>query len=183
MKVWAVGAGGASGSPGGAAGGCAYKTWSVSGGSSITFTVGLHPTGVTGVGGDTTVTYGGTTIRAYGGSYNTGGGYTGGDGGATGGASGGDVGSQNVNGGAVGGNAASLASCGRRPATDVSGLFAAVAMAGGKTTEDCGTTGAFGSGGAYHKFSASKVAGYGGGSGYYQSGSTAGDGAIVLYFT
>jgi hypothetical protein len=188
MKIWAIGAGGASGAPGGAAGGCVYRTFNVTGGWSVTCAVGARPAGSTGVGGDTTVTFLGFTLRAYGGSYNTGGGYSGGDGGATGGASVGDVGSENVTGGAVGGNAASIASCGRRPATDVSGLLAAVALANGKTTEDCGDIGAFGSGAAYHKFSASKQAGYGGGSGYYQAQSGgqrswAGDGAVVLLFS
>jgi hypothetical protein len=65
----------------------------------------------------------------------------------------------------------------------VSGLFAAVALAGGKTTEDCAANApAFGSGGTYDKYNLnSKGPGYGGGIGtQYQ---TPVGGAVVLYFT
>jgi hypothetical protein len=65
--------------------------------------------------------------------------------------------------------------------TDVSGLLAAVALAAGKTTEDCGVAAAFGSGSASGKFRASRAAGYGGGGS--SSGGTPGAGAVVLYFT
>jgi hypothetical protein len=73
-------------------------------------------------------------------------------------------------------------SCGRYAATDVSGLLAAVALAGGKATEDCGSVAAFGSG-AYNDKYTNKVAGIGGG---YVGGwatSHGGGGAVVLYFT
>jgi hypothetical protein len=69
-------------------------------------------------------------------------------------------------------------------ATDVSGLLAAVALAGGKTTEDCGATAAFGSGGFATKYSGYKSAGYGGGGGKNGAAYVAsGQGAVVLYFT
>jgi hypothetical protein len=91
----------------------------------------------------------------------------------------------NASGGSVGGNG-SITSCNRRRATDVSGLLAAVALAGGKVTEDCGAAAAFGSGGGsteevydeYH-------AGFGGGWALVGGSNVgrAGDGAVVLYFT
>jgi len=123
-----------------------------------------------------TVTYGGVTITGGGGTYSpsAGGTYSGGDGGANGGKPTGD------NGGAVGGTG-STASCGRTRATDVSGLLAAVALAGGKATEDCGASAAFGSGGA-DKYNYQKGPGYGGGCGY-SAGSNHIGGAVVLYFT
>jgi hypothetical protein len=184
MKAWAVGAGGGWNSNAGA-GGVSYKTWSISGGT-VAYTVGLTNT-IGNPGGDTTVTYSGTTITGGGGkgSYNgsTGGTFSGGDGGANGGAS-----SQNFGvaqyGGAVGGNSGTIQSCGRRPATDISGLLAAVALAGGKTTEDCGASAAFGSAGATVKMGADYAAGYGGGGGGTLWGdSRSGNGAVVLYFT
>jgi hypothetical protein len=58
-------------------------------------------------------------------------------------------------------------------------------LAGGKTTEDCGATAAFGSGAAAIKYGTSLAAGYGGG-GAYITGATSrngGGGAVVLYFT
>jgi hypothetical protein len=81
----------------------------------------------------------------------------------------------------VGGNGATQ-SCRRRVATDVSGLLAAVALAGGKVTEDCGTTAAFGSGGTTGKYITAKNSGYGGG-GDRQWGQTIMGGAVVLYCT
>jgi hypothetical protein len=63
---------------------------------------------------------------------------------------------------------------------DVSGLKAAVSLAGGKAEEDCGATAAFGSGAA-GKFDSPKASGIGGGGG---TGSlNGGSGAVVLYFT
>jgi len=61
-------------------------------------------------------------------------------------------------------------------------LFAAVALAGGKTTDDCAANApAFGSGGTYDKYNDNKGPGYGGGIGnQYQ---TPVGGAVVLYFT
>lgn len=187
MKAWAVGAGGSTsffGAAGGA-GGCAFKTWSVSGGNTVQYAVGAGVGGNT-IGNNSTVTFNGTTITgnggfagAGGGSSSPGGGFSGGDGGANGGDGVRDgAGSA---GGAVGGNQ-SFTSCRRMPMTDVSGLKAAVALAGGKTVEDCGASAAFGSGGASGKYVATKAPGYGGG---INSGYTpiSGSGAVVLYFT
>jgi len=191
MRAWVIGGGGGdAGSWGFPAGGCAYKTWSsVTGGATVTYAVGsagrTSDGGSNADGGTSTVTYGGVTISGYGGggTSRTGGSFGGGDGGAAGGNSAGYFGSS-VRGAAVGGNSATLASCGRRPATDVSGLLAAVALAGGKTSEDCGSTAAFGSGGWADKYQAAKAAGYGGGGGKNGSAFVAsGPGAVVLYFT
>ena len=126
-----------------------------------------------GIADSSTVTYGGVTITGNGGNNQYGGSYTGGDGGANGGSSLGG-------GGAVGGNGAA-ASCNRRVMTDVSGLKAALTLAGAKTTEDCGAVAAFGSG-AGDKYDARIPAGYGGGAGYWGA-QNAGTGAVVLYFT
>jgi len=185
MKAWAVGSGG--GYDASAAGGCAYKTWSVTGGASVSYSVGGRPTGTSRLGNPSTVTYGGVTItggaagkNSFPADANVAGTYSGGDGGANGGRI--YTGAANWSGGAVGGSA-SQASCGRTRATDVSGLFAAVALAGGKTTEDCAANApAFGSGGTYDKYNLnSKGPGYGGGIGtQYQ---TPVGGAVVLYFT
>ena len=179
MKAWAVGGGG----PGGpwsnsaaGAGGCAFKTWAVSG-ATVSYVVGA-------AGGNSTVTYSGTTITGNGctsGLNLTGGSFSGGDGGAQGGA-GESFGDGDASGGAVGGNGTKQ-SCGRKVATDVSGLLAAVALAGGKATEDCGSTAAFGSGSATGKYRPGKVAGYGGGGANPNYGATAGAGAVVLYLT
>jgi hypothetical protein len=191
MKAWAIGGGGGdNGSWGYSAGGCAYKTWSVSSGQTVTYAVGTAGATSAGsrtsAGGNSTVTFSGTTITGNGGgggSSRTGGSYSGGDGGAAGGSAAGYFGSS-VRGAAVGGNSATLASCGRRPATDVSGLLTAVALAGGKASEDCGSTAAFGSGGWADKYQASKAAGYGGGGGNNGSAFVAsGPGAVVLYFS
>ena len=160
-----------------AAGGCAYKTWSVSG-STVTYSCGVSQSSPT----NTSVTYGGTTIygNAPASSGNTAGTYSGGDGGATGGRSDGDAG------GNVGGNgaivtSASKASCGRTKLVDVSGLKAALTLAGAKADEDCATTAAFGSG-AGGKYDAMIAGGYGGGSGD-KGAQKGGNGAVVLYFT
>jgi len=190
MKAWAVGGGGqttnANSSSG--AGGCAYKTWSVSGGASVSYSVGSAADSVSNMSGySSTVTFAGTTITGYGGpsGFSSGGSFSGGDGGASGG-SGEHFGSGDVSGGAVGGNGAKQ-SCGRKIMTDVSGLLAAVALASGKTSEDCGLSAAFGSGAASGKYRTPKSAGYGGGGGgawsAYPNNSYPGAGAVVLYFT
>ena len=187
MKAWAVGAGGngyLTGSLVSGAGGCSYKTWSVSGGNAVSYSVGIVP--ATGNGGSTTVTFGGVTITGSGGgSTGTGGAYSGGDGGANGGGGvvfgGGNVAGQGSAGGAVGGNGTKQ-SCGRLISTDVNGLLSAVALAGGKTTEDCGTAAAFGSGSYNDKFT-NKTAGLGGGFATSYANAAAGGGAVVLYFT
>jgi len=176
MKAWAVGS--ASGGSTGGAGGTAYKTWTVSGGSSVAYAVGPLNSGQ--AGGNSTVTYGGVTITGRGGTSggSTGGGtYSGGDGGANGGKGWNDCG------GAVGGNysgSTTVLSCTRVPAADVSGLLAAVALAGGKRTEDCGSVAAFGSGGG-DKYNLNKGPGYGGGAGHNSTNGVGG--AVVLYFT
>jgi titin len=174
MKAWAIGAGGGGGTQlYGNAGGTAYKTWSVSGGSSVSYSLGEN---------STTVSYGGSTITATrGGASDNGdavGTYSGGDGGADGG--------RGVNngtltrGGAVGGNG-SPSSCNTTNPTDVSGLFAAVALAGGTTTDSCGGATAFGVGGHGN----TRAPGIGGGAGYDGSGDprAGGSAAVVLYFT
>jgi len=187
MKAWAVGAGGNSyfsGSGPCGAGGCAFKTWSVSGGQSVAYVVGPYPG--TGNGNQSTVTFSGTTIVGGGGKVNgTGGTYSGGDGGANGGngvdTGGGATAGTGSSSGAVGGNGTKK-SCGRYAATDVSGLLAAVSLAGGKATEDCGTVAAFGSGGYNDKYT-NKNAGIGGGFVGGWANSQGGGGAVVLYFT
>jgi hypothetical protein len=198
MKAWAVGGGGGAGylsSVGGQAGGCAYKTWSASGGQTVSYSVATAPSSGTAdpTGGDSTVTFSGSTITGQGGTsgYNNAsprGSYSGGDGGATGGmpnnsVQAGSPSRASGRGGAVGGSTASLASCGRRPMTDVSGLIAALQLAGATTSETCATTAAFGSGGLGGKY-VDFSAGRGGGTGaspspyIYATG-----GAVVLYFT
>lgn len=175
MKAWAVGAGDNNYTP--MAGGTAYKTWTVTGGQSVSYVVGAagNP------GARSTVTFSGTTITGYPGGQQAGtyGSYAGGDGGANGGMGTGYYGVGGW-GGAVGGNNGTAVRNKRRRATDVSGLFAAVALAGGKTVEDDGATPAFGSGGWNEKYGTPLSAGRGG-AGLYQVAS--GGGAVVLYFT
>jgi hypothetical protein len=217
MKAWAVGGGGSNGSTNyGGAGGCAYKTWSVTGGSTVTMSVGAGGpkwganTSVSGAGGNTTVTYGGVTITGQGGTQGgggasgnnyAGGSFSGGDGGAAGGSGSGSIytGNGDYYGGAVGGNASAIAgtgvdnsssvgNCRRRVMTDISGLKAAVALAGFSTTETCNALGAFGSGSAGNKYG-SVGAGYGGGGaldntiGNWSTAQAGGAGAVVLYFS
>ena len=196
MKAWVIGSGGVGtltggvGTLGGGSGGCAYKTWSVSGGDTISYSVGAARLKTTSQGGaNTTVTYSGTTITGNGGALplNTVASFSGGDGGANGGEPTGGWGDYGQSGGAVGGNGTRTA-CGRHPATDVSGLFAALALAGVSTSETCATTAAFGSGGADQKMGPAKTAGIGGGGvlesgGLNISGTNSGIGAVVLYFT
>ena len=183
MKAWAVGQGGQGGSYNRftSAGGTAYKTWSCSGGQTVSYSVGASSGG-----SSTTVTFGGVTITGFGGKGRTGsdfsgGTFSGGDGGANGGAGG----NYAYKAGAVGGN--TTACTNRNAMTDVSGLKAAVALAGEKTTEDCGSTPAFGSGGGWDKTSSStyKASGYGGGivSNPNTGNTNAPSGAVVLYFT
>jgi len=188
MKAWAVGQGAAAAAVGGGAGGTAYKSWSVSGGQTVTYAVGAGINQEQGQ--NSTVTFNGTTITGFGGTWNTfnpasntGGAYSGGDGGANGGGGGMAGESWQNRGGAIGGNG-TVASCGRMTATNVSGLFAAVAAAGGSTTESCSASAAFGSGG-YTDGDAGiiKSAGLGGGGGTLSPTSTRPTGAVVLYFT
>jgi hypothetical protein len=210
MTAYAIGAGGKGnyvsslGSTGaaGGGGGVAYRTYSVTGGQTVTYSVSST------AGSDTSITYGGVTIYGFGGqningytkfrnigngygsaAYGPGGGYAGlADGGADGG--GGipiNTGSvSGVCGGPIGGVKITQTSCGRIAATDVGGLLAAVALAGGKTTEDCGSSAAFGSAGYYQKFHDTKSSGYGGGGSYASAdvgGFDAGGGAVILQFS
>jgi hypothetical protein len=185
MKAWAVGQGAAASYVGGGAGGVSYKTWSVSGGQSVSYSVGAAVNQE--YGAPTTVTFSGTTITGSGGVWGPqgsrqGGSFSGGDGGATGG-DGYYTDSWLQYGGAVGGNGAEQ-SCGRRIATNVSGLLAAVALAGASTTESCGSSAAFGSGGFTDGDAGIiKPAGLGGGGGTNTSTSPRPTGAVVLYFT
>jgi hypothetical protein len=182
MKAWAVGAGGSQGAGLGNAGAVAYKTWSVTPGSSVAYSLGANSTYYSR--SNTTVTYGGVTISAQSGSGSDWNGteastFSGGDGGAAGGLHGYPSGSGG-SGGAIGGNSGPAA-CGRYTATDVSGLFAAVVLAGGSVTESCGATAAFGSGATVN---ATLSAGIGGGGAFWgdQSSTGGGPSAVVLYF-
>lgn len=185
VKAWAVGPGGQDGGSRGHAGAVAYKTWSVTGGDTVSYSIGQRSvySGSFSRSGSTTVTFNGTTITAEGGGGPNGpdtpATYSGGDGGANGG-QGAYVNGNNA-GGAIGGNG-TLTECGRYPATDVSGLFAAVTMAGGNVTESCGATAAFGSGGSS---ASSSLAGIGGGGAWYgvAESDDGGPGAVVLYFS
>jgi Fibronectin type III domain len=188
MKVWAVGPGGLDGSAIGHAGAVCYKTWSVSGGQSISYSLGANATYESGAqrSGSTTVTFSGTTITAQGGGGSSGASsaasFSGGDGGATGGLGGGSY--ANWSGGAVGGNG-TLSACGRYQATDVSGLFAAVTLAGGTVSETCGATAAFGSGG-YGAQTSGVLYGIGGGGAWNQNNAASdngGQGAVVISFS
>lgn len=149
VKVWAIG----NGNRNGAAGGTAYKTWSSQEGSlSVSYSAAST------IGGSSTAMCQDATITGYGPGFDTaGGGYADGDGGANGGR-GGYVSLAGATlfqvGGAVGGNgvtsgtpsAAWNSSIYRMPAADVSGLLAAVALAGVKAVEDGNEPAAFGSG-------------------------------------
>lgn len=187
-------------------GSIAYKTWSVSGGQSVAYIINTNPQyqngppsySSTGSSADTTVTFNGQTIRGFFGF--TGGNpndetaedsgitwlqFSGGDGFALGGGhqtNGPDSGYY-YRGGAAGGNSASP-SCGaggyrRNVLTDVSGLKAALTLAGAKVTDDCNNPQAFGNGGLDSKFNGVLSTGLGGGAINMQ----AGNGAVILYFT
>jgi hypothetical protein len=74
--------------------------------------------------------------------------------------------------------------------TDVSGLKAALALAGISTSETCGTTAAFGSGCAGNKYGSVSAGIGGGGAGManynfasYGPKQAGGSGAVILYFT
>jgi len=190
MKAWIVGGGGNKGATQTYAGGCAYKTWSVSGASisyvlgvGATVTVTSYPNYTSTPSTSSTATYSSVTITGGNGNPlvdgGLAGGYSGGDGGANGG-----IGSWGVD-GAVGGNSAAYSTCYRRPATDISGLFAALTLAGVSTTETCGATAAFGSAGYVNKYNSAltKTAGYGGRGAYDEFTTPGGNGALVLYFT
>ena len=153
----------------------------MTGGSSVAYTRSSA--------GNSTVTYGGTTITGNAAplvSSNTPASFSGGDGGASGGLAV-LIAYTDHCGGAVGGNG-TPAVCRRNTATNISGLFAALTLAGVSTTETCAASAAFGSGGVDEKYGPAKTAGLGGGgvTAYpYDiiAGTPAGAGAVVLYFT
>lgn len=187
MKAWIVGGGGCSAGTSTSAGGCAYKTWSVSG-ASISYVLGVGAINTGTASTSSTATYSSVTITGGNGNtyaplnyaFGDAGSYSGGDGGATGGSA-----NYGGPGGAVGGDSATTAACGRKPATDISGLFAALTLAGVSTTETCGATAAFGSAGYVNKYdnTLTKTAGYGGRGAYDGFTTPGGNGALVLYFT
>jgi hypothetical protein len=204
MKIWAVGPGGPPSWNGGG-GGVGYRTFSCTGGSTITYSVGTN-------GGTTSVTYNGINIKGFGGLANglsllksqmnptyiyqfiANGGMFGGD--VDGGAQGGRsryADTSATSSGAVGqggggsdeyhdtsSETGTLTSCKRIPAGDVSGLFSALALAGVSTTETCGSTAAFGSGGFNYKYGTPKANGIGGGGINIDGNSSTG--AVVIKF-
>ena len=188
LKAWAVGGGGGQQY----AGGTAYKTWTTlsNDDSAISFTVGAGGQNGSAAGESTTLTFRSNTITGQGGNSAAGGGpggsYSGGDGGANGGAGGYQSGLIFAS-GAVGGNASWDATILRMPGLDVSGIVAAVALAGLKTVEDGGAEPAFGSGGGDDvEGGVTKSPGIGGGGVVGNGGRgfrPGGSGAVVLYFT
>lgn len=205
MKAWVVGSGG-SGYTWASAGHTAYKTWSVSGGQTVAYSIPASPPTSFGgyLAGHTTLTFGGTTVRGLPGGdgvprylaaitdINDGGysgdvtwlQFSGGDGLVWGGAnksSTGDCGSGYAsNGGAVGGNSLSPAGNRRYVMTDISGLKAALTLAGQKVTDNGVSPAPFGAGDRDTKFCGT-YSGNGFGNGV--TGGVAGKGAIILYFT
>lgn len=186
MKAWAVG-GGANRTTAansyensGGAGGVSVKMWSVSGDNVVNYSVSAA-TANNGTPSATTVTFSSTTITGNSASGQSGGSASGGDVNTSGG-SGSFIAPPSglyPVGGAIGGNSANRAECNRMPATNVSGLLEAVALAGLSTTESCGSNAAFGSGGSVNE-STVYAAGIGGGG---ANTTNAGSGAVVLYFT
>ena len=196
-KIWAVGAGGGGGgSPsnvdsaaggGGGAGGVAYKTWTVTSGATITYSIGTAGAGGIGAangsaGGNTTVTFNGVTITGSGGGgglYNsstaaTGGSFSGGDGGSAGGGSparsvGGDVGGSS--GGAIGGVVGQIGAVNAQwggngvNSADVSSLHSALTSAGQAIISGGGGADNNGPGDAKHGSSATGFGCSGGGAG------------------
>jgi Concanavalin A-like lectin/glucanases superfamily len=183
MTAWAIGQGGRSQQdlPGGS-GGMAYKTWTVTGGSTVTYSVGQ----VTGsyAGNNSTVTYNGSTITGGGapefdpGASYAGqvGNYYGGDGGMNGSPP--SARGDNHWGGALG-NTMSYGTAGIRTLSGVSGLFEAVALAGSEGNPYA--TAVIGAGAWLNtKDGTSLAAGFGGGWTMYASETP---GAVVLKFS
>jgi hypothetical protein len=206
MKVWAVGSGFLSGTDwnrlSGRAGVVTFKTWAVSGGQTVAFSMpaGADSSATWAAGqsnvGNTTVTFNGQTITAWRGSNTPNGGWatpadtidkyssttwlqvSGGDGCVFGGIGGyGPSYGYDFGGGAVGGNSASA--CGNNVMTDVSGLKAALTLAGVNHTNNCTEPAPFGRGGRTTKFSGNYSAGLGGGSMWGPAGGP----AVVIYFS
>jgi hypothetical protein len=195
VKAFAIGGGGI-GQPDtsyGGAGALCYKTWNVSQGDVINYSVGVGGNGnITYYGRPTTVTFNGQTITAGGGcsgSLNSsgqtqaGGGFSGGDGGVNGGDGAGTY-SAGGKGGAVTGLTTTASPCGRlvmRASVDLD-LIDTLQLAGYRTTEACDTVGVFGSGAAGDGDSAEWRAGIGGGGLLSPTSLRPGNGAVVLLF-
>ena len=199
MKAWAIGSGcGARPNATGGGGNTVFKTWSVTGGSVVNYSVGQAGNIVINafgqpfieIGTDTTITYSGATILAFTGSYSS---FVGplpgpGNGPIDGGVFG-NVGNGTTQGGAVGGGSTPVTPCNRRKMNDVSGLISALTLAGARTTEICDAVAAFGSGAADTTVAPFNYAppGQGGGGISYASTPSSrnrgANGAVVLYFT
>jgi prepilin-type N-terminal cleavage/methylation domain-containing protein len=173
----------------GGAGGIAYKTWAAAAGESVSFSIGGGGArgngGAGGSGGLTTATFksetitanGGTGGGASGGSY-PGGTFSGGDGGSNGGTgrpyNSYGSGSGGAGGGAIGGVAGGASPSGSSggpagangsSAADVSGLFTAIANAGGYSLTSGGSGGGSGYSGAGGSKSGANATGFGAGGG------------------
>ena len=195
LKAWAIGSGSTTATGEHGAGGTCYMTRAVSGGS-VSYKVGTPSISSSTVQttGDSTVTYASETItgkqcNSVGPYIFLPGSFSGGDGGANGGSWDYDwIGGDGTYGGAVGGNGRRL-SCGITPMTDVSGLMAALTLAGvSYSPVNLGAssgTPAFGSGGVSRKYTGGIPPGIGGGlANLYSSAATRNGtgGAVVLYF-
>jgi hypothetical protein len=184
MKAWAIGQGGYGASDDdryGGSGAVVYKSFSVSGGSSVSYTAGNNiSSGYLSSGASSSVTYGGATITANGAfspyaslSQAT---YSGGDGGVSGTA------------GGTGAAAGKGINSNTQNAVDVSGLFDAVTLAISQSNAPAGVTAAsFGDGGNANGSNSTRppVGGGGQGGGGTESGDLpyGGRGAVVLFFT
>ncbi len=198
VKVWAIGAGGGGGGSngtvndsvgsGGGAGGVAYKTWSVTSGGAIAYSIGAAGTGGAGVdgtnGGDTTATYSGVTITGGGGQGGrlenaatvSGGTFSGGDGGSNGGSAPGRVSTTGrsgvgaTSGGAIGGVSGltngNVGGAGVNSA-NVSELFTALASADYAVTAGGAAGGSAGGTNIRHGTTATGFGCSGGGAGWY----------------
>lgn len=194
MKAWAIGSGA---NHGAGAGGTAYKTWSVSGGNSISYNVGaaVSNSDFSSFGNNTTVTYNAITITGCGGGRRAdgttgvyiGGQFSGGDGGANGGAAG-YFGAGEYCNGAVGGNTTiGTGQATRFQATDIDGLFAVLTLLGinytlPPTYSFNTNPNIFGAGSKFNKYGDYASGGIGGGNGSGTS-ETRETGAVILYFT
>lgn len=191
IKVWAVGTGSTVGT-GGTAGALTWKTWSVD--------TQYESPSISLTSSGTSVTYRGTTVTApSGGSASS---WSGGDGGRNGGSGGQSNNGANWQfltgsiflsswylGGAVAGygdnkEERAVSPCKRVPlnATYDGGVLAAAAACGLKTTEDCSTEPAFGSGGIKVPTSPARyfAAGYGGGG--FDSSYPGGAGCVIVQY-
>jgi hypothetical protein len=182
LKAWAVGQGGVGGTQDNRAGGSgavAYKTWSVNGGQSISYTAGNRTVwDYQAAGLSSTVTFGGTTITANGAPSiylsSAGATFSGGDGGANGSA------------GVVGLSVGRGINSSTQQAVDVDGLLSAVALAVSQGNAPAGVTADnFGDGGAINLAATSRppIGGGGQGAGTDSANSNGGSGAVVFLFS